>query len=137
MSERPFEVAQDPKKIKEESYDQQLETRTDWSEMLTISQGLGAAKDAVRMARIAKFYEQLPKGPAPEVKATGIMGRYQAKYFGKNPSAARTSLDCRFGHRLTIDSYLASHTRHHGRKLRHGVLLPPKYGTSTSRSPQY
>jgi hypothetical protein len=56
---------------------------------LIASQSLGAAKDAVRMARIAKFYEQLPKGSAPPVKATGLLGRYQARYFGKNPSAAR------------------------------------------------
>jgi hypothetical protein len=53
-------------------------------------QGLGAAKNAVRMARIAKFYEKLPKGPAPERAPSGPLGWYQAKYFGKNPSAART-----------------------------------------------
>lgn len=53
------------------------------------AQGLSAAKDAVRMARIAKFYERLPKGPAPEIKSSGLLGRYQDKYFGKNPSAAR------------------------------------------------
>lgn len=52
-------------------------------------QGLGAAKDAVRMARIAKFYEKLPKGPAPARQASGLLGRYQARYFGQNPSAAR------------------------------------------------
>lgn len=52
-------------------------------------QGLSAARDAVRMARIAKFYERLPKGPAPEIKPSGLLGRYQAKYFGKEPSAAR------------------------------------------------
>ncbi|KIV93548.1 hypothetical protein PV10_04755 [Exophiala mesophila] len=51
-------------------------------------QGLGAAKDAIRMARIVKFYEKLPKGPAPKREATGLLGRYQAKYFGENPSAA-------------------------------------------------
>jgi F-type H+-transporting ATPase subunit f len=43
------------------------------------------------MQRVVNFYEKLPRGPAPEVKATGILGRYQAKHFGKNPSAARTS----------------------------------------------
>jgi F-type H+-transporting ATPase subunit f len=41
------------------------------------------------MQRVVSFYEKLPRGPAPEVKAKGIFGRYQAKYFGKNPSAAR------------------------------------------------
>jgi Mitochondrial F1-F0 ATP synthase subunit F of fungi len=52
-------------------------------------QGLSAAKDAVRMARIAKFYERLPKGPMPEIKPRGLLERYQHRYFGKNPSAAR------------------------------------------------
>lgn len=52
-------------------------------------QGLGAAKDAQRMARIAKFYEKLPKGQAPERATGGLFGRYQARYMGKNPSAAR------------------------------------------------
>ncbi|RMD41325.1 hypothetical protein DV735_g3796, partial [Chaetothyriales sp. CBS 134920] len=51
-------------------------------------EGLSAAKDAVRMARIAKFYEQLPKGSAPAIKATGPFQWYQNKYFGKNASAA-------------------------------------------------
>jgi len=44
------------------------------------------------MARIAKFYEKLPKGPAPEQAPSGLLGRYQAKYFGKNPSATRKVL---------------------------------------------
>ena len=56
------------------------------------AQSLGAAKDAVRMARIAKFYERLPKGPMPEIKPRGLLERYQRRYFGKNPSAARESL---------------------------------------------
>ncbi|ETI21127.1 hypothetical protein G647_07471 [Cladophialophora carrionii CBS 160.54] len=50
--------------------------------------GLAAATNAVRMANIAKFYEKLPKGPAPERAPAGPLGWYQAKYFGKNPSAA-------------------------------------------------
>jgi F-type H+-transporting ATPase subunit f len=54
-----------------------------------LEQGLGAAKDAARMARIVRFYERLPKGPAPERATGGPLGWYQAKYFGKNPSAAR------------------------------------------------
>jgi len=29
-------------------------------------------------------------GPAPEVKPTGLFERYQARYFGKNPSGMRT-----------------------------------------------
>ncbi|KIW33981.1 hypothetical protein, variant [Cladophialophora immunda] len=51
-------------------------------------EGIGAAKNAVRMARIAKFYEKLPKGSAPARAPGGPLGWYQAKYFGKNPSAA-------------------------------------------------
>ncbi|PSS10911.1 hypothetical protein M430DRAFT_107647 [Amorphotheca resinae ATCC 22711] len=49
--------------------------------------GLGAATDAARMQRVVSFYEKLPRGAAPEVKPKGLVGRYQAKYFGKNPSA--------------------------------------------------
>ncbi|KAL2145665.1 hypothetical protein VTI28DRAFT_6540 [Corynascus sepedonium] len=48
---------------------------------------IGAAPDAVRMQRVVSFYEKLPRGPAPAAKATGILGRYQAKHFGKNASA--------------------------------------------------
>ncbi|KAF7562773.1 hypothetical protein G7046_g1355 [Stylonectria norvegica] len=47
---------------------------------------IGAAPDALRMQRVVSFYEKLPRGAAPEVKATGILGRYQAKHFGKNTS---------------------------------------------------
>ncbi|KAI5861606.1 mitochondrial F1-F0 ATP synthase subunit F of fungi-domain-containing protein [Durotheca rogersii] len=43
---------------------------------------IGAAPDAVRMKRVVNFYEKLPRGPAPPINATGILGRYQAKYFG-------------------------------------------------------
>ncbi|RFU26859.1 hypothetical protein B7463_g9477, partial [Scytalidium lignicola] len=50
--------------------------------------GLGAAQDAARMQRVVSFYEKLPRGAAPEVKAKGLMGRYQARYFGKNSSVA-------------------------------------------------
>lgn len=42
------------------------------------------------MKRVVNFYEKLPRGAAPEVKATGFLGRYQAKHFGKNPTAKRT-----------------------------------------------
>lgn len=49
---------------------------------------IGAAKDAARMDRVVNFYARLPRGSAPEVKPTGLIGRYQARYFGKNPSAA-------------------------------------------------
>jgi F-type H+-transporting ATPase subunit f len=41
------------------------------------------------MSRVVSFYEKLPRGAAPEIKPKGLIGRYQAKYFGKNASAAR------------------------------------------------
>ncbi|KAG9238490.1 putative ATP synthase subunit F, mitochondrial [Amylocarpus encephaloides] len=56
-------------------------------------QGLGAAQDAARMSRVVSFYEKLPRGAAPEVKPKGLFGRYQARYFGKNPSATRSDTE--------------------------------------------
>ncbi|KAJ5195273.1 uncharacterized protein N7498_008711 [Penicillium cinerascens] len=48
---------------------------------------IGAAQDAARMERVVNFYAGLPRGPAPQTKATGLIGRYQARYFnGKNAS---------------------------------------------------
>jgi F-type H+-transporting ATPase subunit f len=41
------------------------------------------------MQRVVSFYEKLPRGAAPEVKARGPLGWYQAKYFGKNASVQR------------------------------------------------
>ncbi|KAJ6122319.1 hypothetical protein N7512_004784 [Penicillium capsulatum] len=49
---------------------------------------IGAAQDAARMERVVNFYAGLPRGAAPQTKATGLLGRYQARYFsGKNASA--------------------------------------------------
>ena len=50
---------------------------------------MGGAPDALRMQRVVSFYEKLPRGAAPEVKAKGLLGRYQARYFGKNTSVQR------------------------------------------------
>lgn len=58
------------------------------------------------MKRVVNFYEKLPRGPAPEVKATGILGRYQAKHFGKNPTAKRKF------HEATCFCSLDSENRH-------------------------
>jgi F-type H+-transporting ATPase subunit f len=58
--------------------------------MTLLGKALGAAPDAMRMQRVVNFYEKLPRGHAPELKATGLLGRYQAKHFGNNPSAKRT-----------------------------------------------
>jgi hypothetical protein len=41
------------------------------------------------MQNVVSFYEKLPRGVPAEVKPKGLFGRYQARYFGKNPSAAR------------------------------------------------
>lgn len=60
---------------------------------LTYFKGIGAAQDAARMQRVVSFYEKLPRGAAPEIQPKGLLGRYQARYFGKNPSAAR-ELSC-------------------------------------------
>ncbi|KAI4743565.1 hypothetical protein E4T50_06023 [Aureobasidium sp. EXF-12298] len=50
--------------------------------------GIGASADAARMQRVVSFYERLPRGPAPEHKPSGLLQRYQHRYFnGKNPSA--------------------------------------------------
>ncbi|KAF2458942.1 mitochondrial F1F0 ATP synthase subunit F Atp17 [Lineolata rhizophorae] len=49
--------------------------------------GIGAAQDAARMNRVVSFYEKLPRGPAPEAQPKSLVQRYQARYFGKNPSA--------------------------------------------------
>ncbi|KMU78243.1 hypothetical protein CISG_07083 [Coccidioides immitis RMSCC 3703] len=48
---------------------------------------IGAAKDAARMERVGNFYAKLPRGPAPAVKPSGFFERYQAKHFGKKPTA--------------------------------------------------
>lgn len=49
------------------------------------------------MKRVVNFYEKLPRGPAPEVKPSGLFGRYQAKHFGKNATGTRTSpISCLF-----------------------------------------
>ncbi|KAJ5138986.1 uncharacterized protein N7515_003834 [Penicillium bovifimosum] len=50
---------------------------------------IGAAQDAARMERVVTFYAGLPRGPAAAAKPTGLIGRYQARYFsGKNASGA-------------------------------------------------
>lgn len=46
------------------------------------------------MQRVVSFYEKLPRGAAPEVKPKGLLGRYQARHFGKNPSGTRMHLSC-------------------------------------------
>jgi F-type H+-transporting ATPase subunit f len=56
-----------------------------------IFKAIGAAQDAARMERVVNFYAGLPRGPAPTAKPTGLIGRYQARYFsGKNASGVRT-----------------------------------------------
>lgn len=44
------------------------------------------------MERVVSFYEKLPRGAAPAPKPSGLLERYQARYFGKNPSGMRKSL---------------------------------------------
>ncbi|KAK2746052.1 hypothetical protein FQN57_003392 [Myotisia sp. PD_48] len=49
---------------------------------------IGASKDAARMERVSDFYARLPRGAAPEVKSSGLVAKYGARYFGKNSSSA-------------------------------------------------
>ncbi|KAI9779457.1 MAG: hypothetical protein M1816_003509 [Peltula sp. TS41687] len=49
---------------------------------------IGGAQDAARMQRVGNFYSKLPRGPRHEEKPKGLLARYQARYFGKDPSAA-------------------------------------------------
>lgn len=95
------------------------------------SQAIGAAQDAARMERVVNFYAGLPRGPAAPVKASGLIGRYQARYFsGKNASGARTfsptaAEECLM---YTNDrSPCSRHCRYLDPGLQHGVLLPPAY----------
>ncbi|KAI5199087.1 hypothetical protein E4T39_06442 [Aureobasidium subglaciale] len=71
-----------------------IDSHTDCSQIASPSadtvdqQGIGASADAARMQRVVSFYERLPRGPAPEHKPSGLLQRYQHRYFnGKNPSA--------------------------------------------------
>lgn len=79
------------------------------------------------MSRVVSFYEKLPRGSAPEVKAKGLIGRYQAAYFGKNASATRRFLtatkaaECAV---LMLSSYHPRHYLHVGHRLLAKLLLP-------------
>lgn len=53
------------------------------------NQAIGAAQDAARMERVVGFYAGLPRGAAPQVKPTGILGRYQARFFNKGSGARK------------------------------------------------
>ena len=96
------------------------------------SQAIGGAPDALRMQRVFSFYEKLPRGAAPEIKSRGLLGWYQAKYFGKNASAKRTCLPGlpRFQDEFT-NCRMISHRprpRFLGRYwLRSELLFPPPY----------
>jgi hypothetical protein len=81
------------------------------------------------MQRVVNFYEKLPRGAAPAVKATGILGRYQAKHFGKNPTAKRMCLaSYPSWSRDAVLTFSSHHPRHrlapHCR-LCAELLLPP------------
>ena len=58
---------------------------------LTNVKAIGSPPNAVRMQKVVGFYEKLPRGAAPEIQAKGLLGRYQKKYMGKNPSGRRMS----------------------------------------------
>ena len=61
-------------------------------ELTCRSQVVSASPASGSMQRVIKFYENLPRGPAPAEKPKGLLGRYQARYFsGEKASAARMS----------------------------------------------
>jgi F-type H+-transporting ATPase subunit f len=41
------------------------------------------------MKRVVSFYEKLPRGPAPELKPRGLLGKYEYKHFGGKNASAR------------------------------------------------
>ncbi|AAS51429.2 ACR203Wp [Eremothecium gossypii ATCC 10895] len=48
---------------------------------------LTSAGSAKRIANVVELYKALPQGPAPVRQATGMIGKYRAKYFdGDNAS---------------------------------------------------
>src|ERR1700709_796886 len=84
------------------------------------------------MQKVVSFYERLPRGPAPEAKPRGLLQRYQARYFGKKPSAMRTPPPFSKPRRshctiLTTParSSCSRHWRSHPHRLRPELLLPP------------
>ncbi|KAL5334519.1 mitochondrial F1-F0 ATP synthase subunit F of fungi-domain-containing protein [Aspergillus crustosus] len=75
---------------------------------------IGAAKDAARMDRVVNFYARLPRGAAPETKLTGLIGRYQARYFNGDKASAAPLAHAIGGILLlgySIEYYF--HLRHH------------------------
>ncbi|MCJ1333343.1 hypothetical protein MMC10_010037 [Thelotrema lepadinum] len=76
-------------------------------------QALGAAPDAARMSRVVKFYEALPRGPAADPKPRGPLEWYQARYMGKNPSAAPLVHFIAFFAILGYGQNYYFHLRHH------------------------
>lgn len=93
------------------------------------AKAIGAAQDAARMERVVNFYAGLPRGPAPEVKATGLLGRYQARFFNKNSGAREFGPEMIFRNeqRTDLNSSCPRHCRYSDPGLQHGVLLPPAY----------
>jgi len=57
------------------------------------------------MQKVVNFYEKLPRGAAPEPEAKGLLGRYQKRYMGKNPSGRRAYTPNTTG---TIDPFTIS-----------------------------
>lgn len=85
------------------------------------------------MQRVVNFYGKLPRGPAPEPQANGLLGWYQKKYFGKNPSAARKLYQGHEGWITVRETDLAHSYRTRYRIPRYHricseLLLPLEYG---------
>merc|ERR1711915_1116327 len=83
--------------------------------------GLGAAQDAARMQRVVSFYEKLPRGAAPDIKPKGLLGRYQAKHFGKNPTGTPIIHAIVFLVAVGYAQNYYFHLRHHKNNAEEGI----------------
>jgi hypothetical protein len=54
------------------------------------------------MSRISRFYEALPRGPAPVERPMNPLDMYRVRYFGDKPSAWRKSASGNKTSRLTV-----------------------------------
>ncbi|QLG72080.1 hypothetical protein HG535_0C04340 [Zygotorulaspora mrakii] len=53
------------------------------------TKNIGSAPNAKRIANVVQFYKSLPQGPAAQIKPSGVIGRYKAKYFDGNNASGK------------------------------------------------
>ncbi|CDR37340.1 CYFA0S01e09780g1_1 [Cyberlindnera fabianii] len=78
------------------------------------AKNIGSNPAAKRLASVVEFYKALPQGPAPQVKPTGLIGRYKEKYFNGDNATGKPLLHLSafvliFGY--SLEYYF--HLRHH------------------------